>query len=194
MRAKQSPVKIHVYAVEPEIASSPGSSPGLKALLAMTNILSMSAIEKDFTIKIIILFAATFAGIFGIWYALMREESVDWLSSQISHQVSPYAVTETEDGLIISNVLIGYGFKMPVGFKTTGAKNFSFYKEEAGEKKCEIKHFYSDADKVNGLVAGEAKLIVPLGQQKLVFELVNKFEQNNCGKYLLDIKNNLEFN
>lgn len=154
----------------------------------------MSTIEKDFTIKILILFLATFAGIFAIWYALIREESVDWMVGQISHQVSPYAVTETEDGLIITNVLIGYGFDLPKGFKTNGAKNLVLFREEAGVKKCEIKHFYLNADKANGLAAGETKLIVPVRQQKLVFELVNRSELDNCGGYLMGIKNNLVVN
>ena len=154
----------------------------------------MSNIEKDFTIKILILFLATFAGIFSIWYALMREESVDWVVGQISHQASPYAVTETEDGLIVSNVLIGYGFDLPKGFKTTGAKNLTFFLEEDGVKKCEIKHFYFNANKANGLADSETKLIIPVRQQKLAFELVNKSELADCGKYLMGIKNNLAVN
>ena len=147
--------------------------------------------EENYTLKFFILFLATFAGIFAIWYALMRAESVDWLSSQISHQVSPYAITETEDGLIISNVLLGYGFDLPKGFKTTGAKNITFFMEKDGVKKCEIKHYYLNEPKANGLVADEAKLIIPLGRQKLVFELVNKSEINDCGRYLEKIKNSL---
>ena len=154
----------------------------------------MSNIEKDFTIKILILFLATFAGIFSIWYALMREESVDWVVGQISHQASPYAVTETEDGLIISNVLIGYGFDLPKGFKTTGAKNLVLYREEAGVKQCEIKHFYFNANKANGLADSETKLIIPVRQQKLAFELVDKSEINDCKKYLQNIKDSLVFN
>jgi len=144
--------------------------------------------EKNYTVKFLILFLATFAGIFAIWYVLMREESVDWLSSQIVHQVSPYAITETEDGLIISNALMGYGFGLPKGFKTNGAKNISFFMEEAGVKKCKIKHFYLNANKASGLAAQETRLIIPLSRQKLVFELVNKGETNDCGKYLQEIK------
>lgn len=147
--------------------------------------------EQNYTLKFLILFLATGAGIFAIWYALMREESVDWLSSQISHQVSPYAVTETEDGLIITNVLIGYGFDLPTGFKTTGAKNLVLFREEAGGKKCEIKHFYLNAAKAKGLADIETRLIIPLRQRKLVFELVNKSEIDDCGKYLEEIKSSV---
>lgn len=154
----------------------------------------MSTMEKDYTIKFFILFLATGAGIFAIWYTMIREQSADWISAQVVHQVSPYAVTETEDGLIISNVLIGYGFDLPKGFKTTGAKNLVLYREEAGVKQCEIKHSYLNADRANGLVANETKLIIPLRRQKLVFELVNKAEIDDCGKYLMGIKNNLAVN
>lgn len=141
----------------------------------------MLSIEKSYAIKILILFLATGAGIFAIWYALMREESVDWLSSQIAHQISPYAITETADGLLVSNALIGYGFEMPAGFKTTGAKNLSFFREEAGVKKCEIMHYVKKA-------GGEIKA------DDLIFKLADKSEINDCEKYLLYIKNNLVFN
>ncbi|MFA6306670.1 MAG: hypothetical protein WCV70_01775 [Patescibacteria group bacterium] len=137
--------------------------------------------EQNYTVKFLILFLATGAGIFAIWYALMRDESVDWLSSQIAHQVSPYVIAETADGLLISNVLMGYGFDLPEGFKTIGAKNISFYMEEAGEKKCEIKHYIK---KTGGKI----------NIDNLVFELVDKEEKNICRKYLLDIKNSLVFN
>lgn len=148
----------------------------------------MSAIEKNYTVKILILFLATFAGIFVIWYSLVREESVDWLSSQISHQVSPYAITETEKGLIISNVVLGYGFDLPQGFKSFGSKNLSFFMEEAGGKKCEIKHYYLNADKAGKLSGDEGRLIISWRKQKLVFELVNKAETNICKKYLEEIR------
>ena len=151
----------------------------------------MSTIEKDFTIKISILFLATFAGIFAIWYALIREESVDWVSAQISHQSSYYAITEIDTGLAVSNVLIGYDFNLPKGFKAIGIRNLNIYIEEGGLKKCEIKHSYLNANKARGLVDNETKLIIPLRQQVLVFELLNKAEKDDCGKYLREIKNSL---
>ena len=149
----------------------------------------MLDIEKKYTIKILILFLATGLSIFAIWYALMREESVDWLSSKITHQVSPYAITEDETGLIISNVIIGYGFNLPKGFKTAGAKNLNFFMGEAEAKKCEIKHYYLSSNKANGLEINEARLIIPLRQQKVVFELVDMSESSSCGKYLDSIEN-----
>jgi hypothetical protein len=147
----------------------------------------MIVIKRNYTIKILILFLATFASIFAIWYALMREQSVDWLSSQIAHQISPYTITENEDGFFIDNMLLGYGFSLPEGFRTNGAKNLVLFIDEAGQKKCEIKHFYINADKDNGLAASETTLIIPFHQQKLVFELVNKTDQDVCIEYLDEI-------
>ena len=151
----------------------------------------MSTIEKDYTIKILILFLATGAGVFAIWYTMIREQSADWISAQVVHQVSPYAVTETEDGLIISNVLIGYGFDLPKGFKTTGAKNLVLFREEAGVKKCEIKHHFSRAEKA---ADSQAKIVLSAESGGLVFELVNQNEINDCGKYLREIKDNAVVN
>jgi len=151
----------------------------------------MLNIEKNYAIKILFLFLATGAGIFAIWYALMREESVDWVSAQIAHQPSYFAITETDRGLIISNVLAGYDFNMPKGFKATGARNLDMYMEGEGKKQCEIKHSVRPAGKAGGLAAAETRLIIPFGRQKLVFELVDKSEINDCGKYLMVIKNNL---
>jgi len=118
--------------------------------------------------KIAVLFLATFAGIFAVWYGLVKQESVDWLVGQVAHQVSPYAVSETYDGAIITNVVAGYAFTLPPGFKTTGARNLSFYLEDGGGKKCEIRH------KADG--------------SNLVFELVNENEAAVCKKYLERIK------
>ena len=151
----------------------------------------MSTMEKNYSVKILILFLATGAGIFAIWYALMREESVDWLSSQISHQVSPYAVTETEDSLLITNVLIGYGFDLPKGFKTVGAKNLVLYREEAGVKKCQIKHYFLRTGKA---ADSQTKVVLAGEAGQLVFELVNQAEANDCGKYLREIKDKIAVN
>lgn len=116
------------------------------------------------------MFIATLAGIFVIWYSLIRAESADWIVAQVAHQASPYAVTTADSGEItINNVVAGYEFKLPSGFTTNGARNLSMYLEENGVKKCEIRH--------------QAK--------NLVFELVNKKEQNSCEKYIDEIKRSL---
>lgn len=154
----------------------------------------MSSIEKNYTIKILILFIATFVGIFAIWYAMVREESVDWISSQVAHQVSPYAITETDSSIIIGNVVMGYEFSLPKDFKTVGSRNLTLFIEEAGQKKCEIKHSVIGADKAKQLIVDNNRAVISLRESKLIFELVNQEEKNNCEKYLLGIRNNLMFN
>lgn len=128
---------------------------------------------KNYFLKMIILFAATFAGLFAVWYALIRQESVDWLVGQVAHQVSPYAISEIDAGLIITNVVAGYEFKLPQGFKTLGARNLSFYLEDGGGKKCEIRHKSAGGN--------------------LFFELVNEKETNICRRYLEQIRGSLRF-
>ncbi len=147
----------------------------------------MSEIEKKYTAKIFVLIATTCFSIFIIWYALIRQESVDWLSSQISHQVSPYIITEDENGFFVENTLLNYGFNLPEGFKTNGAKNLTLFIEDGDQKKCEIKHFYFNNDKAKNLVNSEINLIITAQDKKLVFELVNANEQNTCKKYLSQI-------
>ncbi|MFA5359711.1 MAG: hypothetical protein WC349_02010 [Patescibacteria group bacterium] len=154
----------------------------------------MSNIEKKYTIKFFILLLTTCISIFGIWYALMRHESVDWLSSQIAHQISPYVMVETENGFTVRNMLFGYNFNLPENFKTNGSKNLVLFIDEAGQKKCEIKHFYVNGNKANDLVADETRLIIPLNDKKLIFELINKTEKDACAKYLEEIKKSVVSN
>lgn len=147
----------------------------------------MQNIKKNYTIKIFILFLTTCISIFGIWHVLMRHESVDWLSSQIAHQISPYIMAETENGFIIKNVLLGYSFNLPEDFITQGSRNLVLFINEAGQKKCEIKHFYINNNEVNDLATNETKLVIPLNDKKLIFELINKTERDACKGYLDEI-------
>lgn len=147
--------------------------------------------EQNYFNKIVILFIATFANIFVVWYFMIRAESSDWISSLVVHQVSPYAVTEDGGGLIINNVIMGYEFKLPQGFKTIGARNFSFFMEEDGQKKCEIRHYHVNADKAKQLLSDDKKAVVLLNDAKLVFELADQGETNDCLKYLSQIEANL---
>ncbi|MDP2709350.1 MAG: hypothetical protein Q8O93_04915 [bacterium] len=125
---------------------------------------------NNYFFKIIILSAATMSGLFAIWYALARQESVDWVVGQVGHQVSPYAVTDTGDGMIVTDVVRGYTFILPAGFKTSGARNLSFYLEDAGVKECEIRHYYN---------------------QSARFELIDGIKTSACVKYLDKIEKSL---
>lgn len=148
--------------------------------------------DKNYFNKIVILFIATFANIFVIWYFMIREEGVDWISARAVHQVSPYAISEDSDGLIIANVIMNYEFRLPQGFKTIGARNFSFFMEEAEQKKCEIRHYYINADKAKGLSSNNETAVILLNNVKLVFEAVGtKTEKDSCAKYLKQIEDTI---
>lgn len=148
--------------------------------------------DQRYFIKFLALFLFTFANIFVIWSFLIREESSDWISSQVVHQVSPYAITELDSGTIINNVIMGYEFKLPQGFKTLGARNLSFFMEEAGQIKCEIRHYYINADRAKKLSSDGGKVVILLSSAKLVFESVGtETEKSFCAKYLKQIEDSI---
>lgn len=145
--------------------------------------------DQKYFYKFLTLFLFTFANIFVIWSFVIREESSDWISAQVVHQVSPYVVDEIDSGIIINNAIMGYEFQLPKGFKTVGAKNLSFFMEEVGQKKCEIRHYYINANRAKKLSSDGGKIVYLLSSVKLVFELVGtETEKNFCAKYLDQIE------
>ena len=150
--------------------------------------------DKNYYNKIAILFIASFANIFVLWYFIVREESFDWADAQVSHLTSPYAVSENSGGVTVSNIIMNYDFKLPAGFKTVGARNFNFFLEEGGGKKCEIKHYYLNADRVKELSSDDKREVILWNNMKLIFELVKAEEKKVCGKYLREMEKNMEFN
>jgi len=151
--------------------------------------------DKNYYNKIVILFIATFANLFLLWFFMIRPEGLDWISSQIVHQVSPYAVSETKNGLIINNVVMGYEFSLPKGFKTAGARNLTVYLETDGRKKCEIKHYYVQANKVEKLISDDNKVVYLLNNARLIFEPIGAAEEKTlCAKYLKQIEASLMIN
>lgn len=152
---------------------------------------NVKCMEKRYAVKFLFLFLSTFTGIFAVWYGLMRDRSVDWISSQIAHQISPYAILETEDGLIASNVVLGYAFNLPQGFRTSGSRNLKFFLEDGMSKKCVIRHYRLNSAEAGSPEFSDGKLLVQAGENKLVFELVEHGEIGNCGKYLRGIKDSL---
>jgi len=150
--------------------------------------------DQNNFIKFLVLFVFTSANIFMVWSFMIREEGPDWLNSQVAHQVSPYTITETDRGAIINNIVMGYEFKLPAGFKTTGARNFSFFLEEDGKKKCEIRHYLS-ADRVKKISSGDGKVVILFNNAELVFELVvAETEKAFCAEYLKQIEDSLAIN
>lgn len=134
-----------------------------------------------------ILFIATVANIFAMWYFFIREESVDWISSQVLHQPSPYAVIGADGGeAAVENMISGYVFSLPKGFKTAGARNLTFYLEENGVKKCEIKHFYLKAGRAPNQASKAERIVLPFNGLELTYELI-RGNKEDCGQYLEQI-------
>jgi|GEM_PF-1635355 len=151
--------------------------------------------EQSYFNKIVILFIFTFINIFIIWFFMIREESSDWISEQVIHQVSPYVITDDNGGLTVDNVIIGYEFRLPLGFNTVGARNLSFSLEKDGQKLCEIKHYYVNVNKAKKLESDSEKSVILFNNTKLVFELAGKnTEKDLCSKYLASIENSLIVN
>lgn len=91
-------------------------------------------------IKIIILVLAAVLGELIIWWALVREESVEWITGQVVHNPSPYAVTLLEDGrTIVGNVVLGFEVTLPSGWQAKELRSPSFYFNEGEAVVCEVK-------------------------------------------------------
>ena len=139
----------------------------------------------------VILCIATLFNIFIMWYFLIRPESIDWISSQVLHQTSPYVVSAADNGrVVVENPLVGYEVGLPPGFITAGARNLTFFLEKDGQKKCQIKHYYVKAGKAKQEASTAEELVIPLsGGMELIFKLIGPAEERaDCIKYLKQIK------
>jgi hypothetical protein len=95
---------------------------------------------KYYLIKVIILVLVAVLGELFIWWALVRDESVDWITGQLVHNPSVYAITQMDDGrTIVGNVLDGFEITLPTGWKATQGKAPDFYFDINGQGICEIK-------------------------------------------------------
>jgi hypothetical protein len=95
---------------------------------------------KYYLIKIFILVLFAVLGELFIWWALVRDESVDWITSQLVHNPSVYAISQIEDGgTIVGNVLYGFEITLPVGWQAEEKRvpDFNFLVD--GQIICRIK-------------------------------------------------------
>jgi len=105
---------------------------------------------KNYGLKIAVLVLAAVLGELLIWWGMVREESADWLVSQVTHIPWSYAITEMEDGrTVIGNVVQGFEVTLPPLWQIKKLKHPSFYLSEGEELVCEIK---SDVIKHNGKI------------------------------------------
>lgn len=97
--------------------------------------------SKSYWIKIAIVVLAAVIAELVIWWAMVREESVDWIGTQVLHQPYAYAITEIDDGrIVVGNVVKGFEVTLPAGLEVVRSKNPTFlFKQETGEVICQIK-------------------------------------------------------
>ncbi len=143
--------------------------------------------ERYYSIKIFILLLSTAVGVFVIWWSMIREESADWINGQIVHQVSPFAITATDEGTIVSNVVSGYEFTVPIELKVSGSKNLTFVAAE-GAINCQIKH---SAKIVKGQKPEGEKEINWRGKKLNFVVISDPTSQASCEKYFEQIKKSL---
>jgi hypothetical protein len=125
---------------------------------------------------------------------MIREESSDWISTQVVHQVSPYVVSENSGRLSVENVVLGYHFNLPRGFRTVGARKFILFLEKENEQECAIKHYNLAAEKAKTIVSDGQREVVLFNNSKLIFESIGtSVEKDICSKYLKDISQSVLF-
>jgi len=141
--------------------------------------------ERYYFIKIFVLLLSTAVGVLVIWWSMIREEGADWISGQIVHEVSPFAITRTDDGTIVSNVVSGYEFTVPVELKVLGSKNLTFISESSAVN-CQIKY---PIKMVKQQKQEEEKEIVFKGEKFSFTIMSDQASQISCLKYFERIKN-----
>ncbi len=143
--------------------------------------------ERYYLTKIFILLFATAVGVFVIWWSMIREEGADWISGQIVHEASPFAITRTDEGTIVSNVISGYEFTVPAELKVSGSKNLIFV-VDASEINCQIKH---SVKIMKGQKPGEEKEINWRGKKLNFIVISDPTSQASCEKYFEQIRKSL---
>lgn len=95
---------------------------------------------KYYLVKVAVLVLAAVLGELVIWWALVRDESVDWITGQLVHNPSVYAISQMEDGrIIVGNVLDGFEITLPPAWEAEQQKTPSFSFRVDGQMICEIK-------------------------------------------------------
>ena len=98
---------------------------------------------ENYIFKILVLVLVSVLAEYAIWWAMVREESVDWIAGQIYHTPWAYVVTLVEeDDKLVTNVEIGYEVVVPSEWTIDNKKHPYFYlasELDANDILCEIK-------------------------------------------------------
>jgi hypothetical protein len=104
--------------------------------------------NRNYIIKFSILISATIIGMMSIWWTLVREESSEWVSGQILHQPSQYAISKMYDGRFeIVSILRGFSLVSPKDWQAEDERNPIFYLTDEEKRVCEIKTEWINAKK-----------------------------------------------
>jgi len=144
---------------------------------------------KYYLIKVAVLVLSAVLGELFIWWALVRDESVDWIAGQLVHNPSVYAITQMEDGrTIVGNVLDGFEIILPAGWEATQGKAPGFYLNIDGQLLCEIK---SQVKKGAGEASVDKLLSEQNGFSKInagVTPAIKKEEISETGKFVYEVQ------
>jgi len=89
--------------------------------------------------KITLIILSFILGEFLIWFILVRSESFSWLNQKMNQGISPYAISKIDDGrTIISHVVKGFEYILPIGFETQEEPTLSFSYKEGDEIICQV--------------------------------------------------------
>ncbi len=102
---------------------------------------------KYYLIKIIILFLASLFAEYIIWWAMIREESVNWLAGHVVHPVPPYTISKIEDGqTVVANVVKGFEITVPANWEVEKTRHPYFSLKNEKGLICEIKSEVKEYD------------------------------------------------
>lgn len=144
---------------------------------------------KYYLVKIVILVLAAVLGELFIWWALVREDSVDWIAGQLVHNPSVYAISRLADGrIIVGNFLDGFEITLPPGWEAEEKKVPDFSFSIDGQSFCAIKGQVkkeageASVDKLLGAQSGFAKTYAG------ITPAIKKEGISETGKFIYEIQ------
>jgi hypothetical protein len=134
---------------------------------------------KNYIFKIVLLVLSALLAEYFIWWAMVREESVDWLAGHINHIPSPYAISEMDDGRkIVGNVILGFELVLSDNWNVENSKNPSFFYNEE-DTICKIN---TDIRRNTGIEETEKYKVF----KKNDFLIYSKENNTESGEYLYE--------
>jgi len=104
-------------------------------------------------LKIIAIILFFILGEFLIWFIFVRQESFIWMNEKLNHNVSPYAISQIDDGrVIVSHVVKRFEYILPIGFEIKEEPMLKINYKEGGKNICQVVSLVVDVKNgINGL-------------------------------------------